>query len=129
MKFPGFWVSKNETNIIVSRADFDDTELSEASDWTEASENVDSSYSHGFIDPLAMLHGVCGQLVGELTEGNSFEAHERITSDEGYVVRGIEDFARLIQIYVPAKVAIPVSKTGSATYVQSTHEVADIPFD
>jgi hypothetical protein len=129
MKFTGFWVSKNEANIIVSRADFDDTELSEASDWTEAWQNVDSSSPHGFIDPLAMLHEVCGQLVGELTEGKASEAHKRITSDEGYVVRGIEDLARLIQCYVPAKVAIPVSKTGSATHVQSAHEVADIPFD
>ncbi len=104
MQFSGFWVSQSEQDVIVTRTAFDETDLSDTSNWTEAWQNEDPTHPHGFIDPLAMLQDVCVQLVGELIESDRAEVSASLSSTDGCVIRSIEDLARLIQCCAPSKV-------------------------
>lgn len=49
MKFPGYWISGDAQEIVIMKYDFDETELSEASEWKEAHQNEDPSLPHGFV--------------------------------------------------------------------------------
>jgi len=55
MRFGGYWVSAERDNLEVVVGEFDDTDLSDHSDWTEAWQNEDPGYAHGFLDPLPIL--------------------------------------------------------------------------
>ena len=39
MKFPGYWVSMHEGKVILSKTNFDDTELDSATHWKQAWQN------------------------------------------------------------------------------------------
>lgn len=58
MQFPGWWVEGDCREVRITPALFDDTELSEASGWTEAHQNEDSSFAHGFTKPETLLRDV-----------------------------------------------------------------------
>lgn len=49
MQFPGWWVEGDEKGVKITPYMFDDTELSETSDWTEAHQNDDPRLPHGFV--------------------------------------------------------------------------------
>ena len=66
MRFGGYWVSAERDNLEVVVGEFDDTDLSDHSDWTEAWQNEDPGYAHGFLDPLTMLHDLSKRITGEI---------------------------------------------------------------
>lgn len=45
MQFPGYFVEKTDDGVSIKRATYDDTELSEASNWTQIHENEGSDGS------------------------------------------------------------------------------------
>ncbi len=49
MQFPGYWVSSDDKQIVITRENFDDTEISEETDWKKAHRNEDASVPHGFV--------------------------------------------------------------------------------
>lgn len=49
MKFSAYWVSGEAEKVAVTPAKFDETDLTEDSDWTEAHQNVDPAMPHGFV--------------------------------------------------------------------------------
>ena len=49
MKFSGYWVSGDAEKIVVTPAKFDETDLTEDSDWTKAHQNVEPALPHGFV--------------------------------------------------------------------------------
>jgi len=51
MIFPGAFVSKTEDGVHVLFTVFDDTDLSESSQWTEALQNEDPTMPAGFVHP------------------------------------------------------------------------------
>lgn len=55
MQFPGWWVDGDTDSVTITRAVFDDTELSESSDWKMAHQNDDGALAHGFVDEDDML--------------------------------------------------------------------------
>lgn len=54
MKFPGSWVSGFGASVRVEPTVFDETDLSERSDWKEALQNEDADAPHGFVDEQAV---------------------------------------------------------------------------
>lgn len=55
MQIPGYWVSGFGENVTVEPTVFDDTELSEPSEWREAWENDDPAAAHGFVERSAAI--------------------------------------------------------------------------
>lgn len=101
MRFSGYWVSENEGLIEVRTAEFDDTDLSDHSDWKEAWQNEDPEYPHGFIDPLTMLHAISKRIVGEIDAAESDEIAANFRDGSPYLVNDLQDLARLIQLLIP----------------------------
>ena len=66
MQFPGYWISGNANSVIITRYPFDDTELTEASDWKEAHQNSDASLPHGFVRWSDALVDIERRLNGEI---------------------------------------------------------------
>lgn len=58
MQFGGWWVHGDEKGVGITPHLFDETELSEASNWREAHQNEDPAAPHGFIDWSAALSDV-----------------------------------------------------------------------
>lgn len=50
MQFPGWWVDGDKKGVKIVPQIFDETELSEASDWREADQNEDPDVPHGYVD-------------------------------------------------------------------------------
>lgn len=108
MQFPGYWVSCADGRTMVNAHTFDETELSDASDWTEAWQNEDPSCPQGHIDPLAMLHAVCRSMAGELSEETAADFRSRLLSETGCEIGSLTDLARLIQLTVPQSMKQPL---------------------
>jgi len=110
MKFDGYWVSKVDGTVNVIAGEFDETELTQESNWTEAMQNEEATYPQGFIDPLAMLHSVCQKLVGDLglDERRKMAAELRVGAT--LPVTTVEEFARLIQLCIPTPEHASASK-------------------
>jgi hypothetical protein len=68
MQFPGWWVSGDDKEVRITPYMFDDTELSEASDWKEAPQNEDPTYPHGFIEWDKAVENVKLRLSGAIAE-------------------------------------------------------------
>ena len=64
MQFRGWWVSGDAETVTITRATFDDTELSEASGWTRAHQNEEAKAAHGFVTLDAALADVQRRLTG-----------------------------------------------------------------
>ena len=62
MQFPGYWVGGDGRKVTVSRAIFDETDLSEESGWKEAHQNKDSGLLHGYVEWESALADVRGRL-------------------------------------------------------------------
>ena len=58
MKFPGCWVSEKNGTVFVVPDVFDETDLSEKSNWTETHQNEDHSFPAGYVDPARLLFAV-----------------------------------------------------------------------
>lgn len=112
MKFPGYWVTSEDGKIEVMIGEFDDTELSDRSKWTESWQNDDPSPPHGFIDPLAMLHDVSEKIAGEPSDDDFKIASAKFSVGASCPVNSLEDLARLIQLVLPKK--IQLHNTGRA---------------
>ena len=126
MRFPGYWVSENEGKIEVSVAEFDDTDLSDHSDWKEARQNEDSEYPHGFIDPLTMLHAISKRVVGDIDAAQLDEIAANFREGSPYLVNDLQDLARLIQLLIPKVLPRP-AKGERPTYPLEDGE-DDTPF-
>lgn len=66
MQFSGYWISGDANEIVITRHSFDDTELSETSDWKEAHQNSDASLPHGFVRWSDALADIERRLNGEI---------------------------------------------------------------
>ena len=103
MQLPGYWVRNDGSDVEVSLGKFDDTELSEISNWTEAWQNEESDSPHGFLDPLTMLQNVSQKIVGQMSADEIEEARCAFRDGVAYTVCDLESLARLIQILVPPR--------------------------
>ena len=110
MKFDGYWVSKVDGTVSVIAGEFDETELTEESNWTEAMQNEEPTYPHGFIDPMAMLHSVCQKLVGDLSMDERSKLAAELRGGATLPVTTVKDFARLIQLCIPTPERTAASK-------------------
>lgn len=66
MQFQGFWISGDSKEVAIVPAVFDETELSEASDWKQAHQNVDPELPHGFVEWEHALVDVDSRLAGHI---------------------------------------------------------------
>lgn len=127
MRFPGYWVSENKGTIEVSATEFDDTDLSDHSDWKEAWQNEDPEYPHGFIDPLTMLHAISKKIVGEIDAAQLDEIAANFREGSPYRVNDLQDLAMLIQLLIPK--ALPRHAKGERPTYPLEDGEDDIPFD
>lgn len=101
MRFPGYWVEGTGTSVTVRSCAFDDTELSESSDWKEAHQNEDPATRHGYVEPLAMLREVCRRVLdGQPTDLNFPEPSEDAAAVK---IDNAEQLARLVLRVVGAE--------------------------
>ena len=107
VRFRGYWVSAVQGKIEVVAGEFDDTELSEQSGWTEALQNEDHNHPHGFLDPLTMLHDLSKKIAGEIDADELELAATRFRQGAPCPVNDIEDLARLIQLIIPKALPMP----------------------
>jgi hypothetical protein len=107
LKFSGYWVTSQQGNTEVTIGEFDDTELSDHSNWTEAWQNEDPSAPHGFIDPFAMLHEVSAKIAGKPSGDDLKVARDKFSSGTSCAVNSLEDLVRLIQLVVPSTTRKP----------------------
>lgn len=129
MKFDGYWVSKVDGTVSVIAGEFDETELTQESDWTEAMHNEEPTYPHGFIKPLAMLHSVCQKLVGELGMDERSKLAAELRGGATFPVTTVEDFARLIQLFIPTRKRLPpVMSAPTRLATNTAHDDDEIPF-
>jgi len=92
MRFSGYWVSHQDSTISVVPADFDETDLSEKTKWTEAHQNEDPALPAGFTKRKSVLLDVArrfSQLHPEIA------AARVATIDEEFTVNSLEDFGLL----------------------------------
>lgn len=66
MRHTGFWISGDDKQTVINRYTFDDTELSESSEWKEAHQNEDVSLPHGFVRWEDALVNIERRLKGEI---------------------------------------------------------------
>ena len=127
MRFSGYWVRSVENRLEVLAGSFNDTELSESSDWKEALQNDGPGLPRGFVDPLTMIHEVSRQIAGEISEEDLEAARSDFWQQEnGLQVSTLADFARLIQVLVPRR-HLP-GPASSVTMADDSQAGAEIPF-
>jgi len=126
VQFPGYWVGGAGNDVEVVATIFDETELSDKSNWQEAWQNEDSSEDHGYVDPLSMLHDISRRVAGELTSDEIEAMRADMRGGQAFPVKSLEDLARLIQVVIPAALpqASPASVRSSAV-----DDGAEVPFD
>lgn len=110
VRFGGYWVSAERDNLEVSAGEFDDTDLSDHSDWTEAWQNEDPEYAHGFVDPLTMLHDLSKKIAGELDAKELEVAAAKFREGIPCPVNDLQDLARLIQLLIPKALPKPLNR-------------------
>ncbi len=101
MRFDGYWVSADASSLEVSVGDFDDTDLSDYSDWKEAWQNEDPEYAHGFLDPLTMLQDISKRIIGEMSPADLQDAAAKFRDGMPIQVGDLQGLARLIQLLIP----------------------------
>lgn len=115
MRFEGYWVAAERDNLEVSAGAFDETELSDHSDWKEAWQNEDQEYSHGFLDPLTMLHDLSKRITGEIDARDLEAAAAKFREGTPFLVNDLEAIATLIQLLIPKALPNKLSQEFSAT--------------
>lgn len=113
MRFWGYWVSAVRGKIEVTAGEFDDTQLSDHSDWQEAWQNEDPDYPHGFLDPLTMLHDVSKKIAGEIDAAELEAAAVKFREGAPCPVNDLQDLAMLIQLLIPKALPKPSKHTQS----------------
>jgi len=101
MKFPGYRLSIVDGVLSVCVTEFDETELSTASDWKEAWENADEALPHGYVEPVAMLRAVCRRVLEGTDPELAATFMARFQAGEALQISTIDDLARLVQMVVP----------------------------
>lgn len=107
--------------------EFDDTDLSDHSDWKEAWQNEDPDYPHGFLDPLTMLHDISKKIAGEIDAGDFERLTEKFRDGTPWPVNELEDLARLIQLLIPKALPKPPLHPKYSTLTDDGE--IDLPFD
>jgi hypothetical protein len=107
VRFLGYWVSAERGKIEVTAGEFDETDLSDHSDWQEAWQNADPVYPHGFLDPLAMLHDVSKKIVGEIDADELDAAAAKFRDRTPCPVNDLQDLAMMIQLLIPKALPKP----------------------
>ena len=107
MRFEGYWVSAERGKLQVSAGAFDETELSDHSDWKEAWQNEDQEYPHGFLDPLTMLHDLSKRITGEIDARDLEAAADKFREGTPFPVNDLEAIATLIQLLIPKALPKP----------------------
>jgi hypothetical protein len=126
VQFAGYRVAGAVNDIEVVGTIFDETDLSDTSNWQEAWQNEDPAEDHGYVDPLSMLQDVCRRIAGELS-AHDLELQRAVMRGGGrFAVKTIEDLARLIQFAVPA--AAPSTAPRNVRTV-AADDGQEIPFD
>lgn len=127
MRFDGFWVTNDQGKVEVSAGEFDDTDLSDHSDWQEAWQNEDPEFAHGFIDPLSMLHNVSEKIIGKVDEDELTKAKIEFWEGAPVSVNDLHELAMLIKLLIPKA----MRKPSPANPVISADEIPEdeIPFD
>lgn len=95
MRTWGYWVSAERDNLEVAVGEFDDTELSDHSDWKEAWQNEDPECAHGFLDPLAMLHDLSKKITGAIDPVDLEAAAHKFRNGVPLPVKDLQDLATL----------------------------------
>jgi len=113
MKFPGTWISPLQGGVRVEFATFDETDLPEASNWTEAHQNADATLPAGYVDPARIVAEV-GRKLLEVRPELPVNLGDR---DAPIELRTLEDYGRLclgmsewIATMARARTARPASK-------------------
>lgn len=127
VRFSGYWVSSNQGKIEVSAGEFDDTDLSDHSDWQEAWQNEDPDYPHGFLDPLTMLHDISIKIAGKIEAGELEQAAAKFRDGTPCPVNDLEDLALMIQLLIPKALPRPVERERPPYPLEDVG--SDIPFD
>jgi hypothetical protein len=127
VRFWGYWVSSERNKIEVTAGEFDETELSDHSDWKEAWQNEDPEYPHGYLDPLTMLHDISKKIAGEIGAADLEDAAAKFREGTPFSVNDLEALARLIQLLVPK--ALPRPAKGERPTYSLEDGGDDIPFD
>jgi hypothetical protein len=126
MRFGGYWVSAERDNLEVAAGEFDDTDLSDHSDWTEAWQNEDPEYAHGFLDPLTMLHDLSKRITGEIDARDLEAAAAKFREGTPFLVNDLEAIATLIQLLIPK--VLPRPAKGERPTYPLVDGGDDIPF-
>lgn len=89
MRFPGYVVESAGNGVKVQPTSFDETELTEASGWTEAHQNAQPGAAKGFAHPVRLI----AETASLLLESNAALAGQVQASREGpFILRNAEDF-------------------------------------
>ena len=126
MRFWGYWVSAERDDLEVVAGEFDDTDLSDHSDWKEAWQNEDPEYAHGFLDPLTMLHDLSKRITGEIDAGDLEAAAAKFWDGTPFPVNDLEALARLIQLLIPRALPQPSKRVVPNPSLEADEK--DIPF-
>jgi hypothetical protein len=65
MRFPGYWIKKENGELTLARRSFDETELDPATNWKTALQNQEGDFPLGFVDPLMMTQALCRFAIDE----------------------------------------------------------------
>ncbi|MEJ6010461.1 hypothetical protein [Novosphingobium aquae] len=128
MKFQGVWVSSDQGKVSIAASDFDETELSDHSNWQEAWQNDDPDAPHGYLDSLAMLQDISRRIVGKIDQTELDVIETKFRSGIPFTVSTLEDLVQLIQVAIPSKI---VSHVANSSKVEATQDDngEEIPFE
>jgi len=127
VRFSGYWVSSDQGKIEVSAREFDDTDLSDHSDWKEAWQNEDPEFAHGYLDPLTMLHDVSMKITGGINPVDLEAAADNFRNGVPLSVKDLQDLATLIQLLIPKALPRPTERERPPHTLEYMEH--DIPFD
>ena len=122
MRFSGYWVSAERDKLEVTAGEFDETDLSNHSDWREAWQNEDTDHPHGFLDPLTMLHDISKKILGEIDAAELQKAVAELQAGTPYPIDGLRDLALLIRLVIPK--ALP-SQSARKTSLTDDYDIED----
>jgi len=94
MQFSGFWVSLNGTDVIIDKAVFDETELTQESNWKEACQNLDSDARvRGYVEIKAAIRQAA-KLIAKINQIDLSETEIEILLNDNTENLAISDLAR-----------------------------------
>ena len=132
MQFPGWWVFGVGDAVWVLPTDFDDTELTAESDWTEAHQNGDPDFSgDGFTYqvPEAVLNNICDRILKKnprFKEGDLVDEY----ADAAIKITSLEDLASFVgQLNLRSRWKEHLAAMEDNVSTADKGEDADIPFD